>query len=43
VFGGLAAGQILTTGTTTGAPFLGTARSVRADFGALGEVSVRFS
>ena len=42
-FGGLAAGQILTTGTTTGAPLLGDARDVRADFGALGEVRVRFS
>lgn len=41
-FAALAPGQILTTGTTTGAPLLGTARELVADFGPLGQVRATF-
>lgn len=42
-FEGLKPGHILTTGTTTGAPFLGTARDLVADFGPLGQVRATFA
>jgi 2-keto-4-pentenoate hydratase len=41
--GGLRAGDVVTTGTTTAPPSIGPGDTVRADFGPLGDVEVSFA